>query len=636
MVLSNELDSYELITEIGIGASAVVWEARCKTNGEKVAIKICDLDKTNTSLDEIRKEVRVITNCKHPNIIQYYGSFVKGHELWLVMELLDGGSLYDIMRYAFPNGLKDEDLIAAILKQVLQGLAYFHQCQNIHRDLKASNLLLDKQGNVRIADFGVSAAINGGFLDRRGVRQTFVGTPCWMAPEVMEQVTGYDYKADIWSFGITALELANGHAPFAKFPPMKVLLMTLQNEPPTVDSTSSEGGKKSRYSSKFKEVVNACLKKEPSERLTAEKLLEKSFFKGVKKSDYISKCILSKIPPLHERTRRLREQLIAEKSGGRVPASLGWDFPSGEPEQAESSPSPQEKDSDQYTWNAKLAADYTQGEEIGRGQYKAVFHAIGNRTGHRAALHEVAIKTTDSSSPAATDALHKVLTEVLKLHHPHVVSILDIWETTSALWYATDFYGGGSLKAYVIANGPIPDETVRHWTLQLINALLYLHAHNVIHRSVSTSEVLLTADDTDVVLCETILWNIRDDPRFGLRPRQAERYLAPEHYDEESEMFTEQSDVYSLGMVVLEMCAGDPPYSECKNAMLVYRRVSQGIPPEAIAKLADPQAQAFIRRCIALKPEDRGAVDALRSGEALARRGAGVKEKLGSEPLFCL
>jgi serine/threonine protein kinase len=258
---------------------------------------------------------------KHPNLLPVYGSFVAGHKLYIVTPFLSAGSCLDIMKTAYQEGF-EEAAIATILKQTLQGLEYLHRNGLIHRDVKAGNLLVGEDGLVQLADFGVSNSLmeTG---ERRGIRKTFVGTPCWMAPEVMEQ-SGYDYKADIWSFGITALELATGHAPFAKYPPLKVLMLTLQNDPPTLDREQT----KHKYSKTFKEMIDMCLQKDPLRRPTADKLLQHPFFKLAKKNTYLTQ-LLSVLPPITNRSHNRRapmKKVEQEKKG------VSWDFSSSEPE----------------------------------------------------------------------------------------------------------------------------------------------------------------------------------------------------------------------------------------------------------------------------------------------------------------
>lgn len=291
--------SYTLIEEVGQGASAIVHRAECIPMNETVAIKVLDLEKCNSNLDDIRREAQTMSLISHPNVLSAYCSFVVEHDLWVVMPYMAGGSCLHIMKSAFPDGF-EEPVIATFLKECLKALEYLHSHGHIHRDVKAGNILVDAKGAIKLGDFGVSACMfdNG---DRQRSRNTFVGTPCWMAPEVLEQVHGYDFKADIWSFGITALELAHGHAPFSKYPPMKVLLMTLQNAPPGLDYERDR-----RFSKSFKEMIAMCLVKDPAKRPTAEKLLRHSFFKHAKSCDYISRTILDGLPPLGERFRDLK------------------------------------------------------------------------------------------------------------------------------------------------------------------------------------------------------------------------------------------------------------------------------------------------------------------------------------------
>ena len=182
----------------------------------------------------------------HPNVLTSFTSFVSGSDLWLVTQLCSKGSslrcIYAqrALQKRSSGGLDSEDHINYILHQTLLGLKYFHDNGHIHRDIKAGNILIDGiSGDVRIADFGVAGWLTSAEMSRSNTK-TFVGTPCWMAPEVMEQVNGYDYKADIWSFGITALELAKGFAPYACYPPMKVLLLTIQDDPPSFETYNDD------------------------------------------------------------------------------------------------------------------------------------------------------------------------------------------------------------------------------------------------------------------------------------------------------------------------------------------------------------------------------------------------------------
>ncbi|XP_058084648.1 serine/threonine-protein kinase BLUS1-like [Magnolia sinica] len=305
---------YKLLEEVGYGASATVYRAIYIPSNEIVAVKCLDFDRCNSNLDDIRREAQTMSLIDHPNVIRAYCSFVVEQFLWVVMPFMAEGSCLHLMKIAYPNGF-EESAISSILKETLKALEYLHLHGHIHRDVKAGNILLDSNGAVKLGDFGVSACMfDKG--DRQRARNTFVGTPCWMAPEVLQPGSGYDFKADIWSFGITALELAHGHAPFSKYPPMKVLLMTIQNAPPGLDYDRDK-----RFSKSFKEMVAMCLVKDQSKRPTAEKLLKHSFFKNAKPVELSVKNLLADLPSLWDRVKALQLKDAAQLALKKMPSA---------------------------------------------------------------------------------------------------------------------------------------------------------------------------------------------------------------------------------------------------------------------------------------------------------------------------
>ncbi|KAL6349485.1 hypothetical protein AAG906_034142 [Vitis piasezkii] len=305
---------YKLLEEVGYGASATVYRAIYLPFNEVVAVKCLDLDRCNSNLDDIRREAQTMSLIDHPNVIKAFCSFVVERNLWVVMPFMAEGSCLHLMKIAYTDGF-EESAIGSILKETLKALEYLHRHGHIHRDVKAGNILLDSNGVVKLADFGVSACMfDKG--DRQRSRNTFVGTPCWMAPEVLQPGSGYDFKADIWSFGITALELAHGHAPFSKYPPMKVLLMTIQNAPPGLDYDRDK-----KFSKSFKEMVAMCLVKDQTKRPTAEKLLKHSFFKQAKPPELSVKKLFAELPPLWQRVKALQLKDAAQLALKKMPSA---------------------------------------------------------------------------------------------------------------------------------------------------------------------------------------------------------------------------------------------------------------------------------------------------------------------------
>ncbi|KAH9388709.1 hypothetical protein TYRP_008053 [Tyrophagus putrescentiae] len=253
---------FDILCKLGEGSYGSVFKALHKESGQILAIKQVPVE---SDLGEIIKEISIMQQCDSQYVVRYFGSYFKGSDLWIVMEYCGGGSVSDIMRLRKKTLTEDE--ISTILKDTLMGLEYLHERRKIHRDIKAGNILLNNEGHAKLADFGVA----GQLTDTMAKRNTVIGTPFWMAPEVIQEI-GYDCLADIWSLGITALEMAEGKPPYGDIHPMRAIFMIPTKPPPSFREPD-------RWSPEFIDFVQKCLVKNPEQRATSTDLLQHDFIK---------------------------------------------------------------------------------------------------------------------------------------------------------------------------------------------------------------------------------------------------------------------------------------------------------------------------------------------------------------------
>eukprot|EP00756_Hemistasia_phaeocysticola_P045271 Hpha_TRINITY_DN1902_c0_g1::TRINITY_DN1902_c0_g1_i1::g.30947::m.30947/K08835/OXSR1, STK39; serine/threonine-protein kinase OSR1/STK39 len=600
-VFPNDPSAYELLAEVGHGATAVVYRARCIPLDKEVAVKIINLDNTRIAIEQFQREITIMSRSAHPNVLKLHASFSKGKHIWLILEYHPYGSIADVIKSISPEGFENEKLVAAMLYQATHALNYFHENGQMHRDVKASNLLLSSGGEVRLADFGVSS--DAPSCRRSMTRVTFVGTPCWMAPEVLT-LRGYRKSADIWSLGITALELAFGQPPNAQHPPMKVMALTLKADPPTVDQCRDN-----KFSAVFKDFVAQCLRKDPGQRPSTVDLIKHPLFMGLEAKESAAAEAVKEfvkawdIPTLQQHPVRPIEismDVGDDDDGDRAGSPVDeWDFPAGMGEGLD----------DLAGWklelhgvHASIISNYTKVAQLVQLEDLTISSASSVKSEGTFALHELAVDRDRYVEPLLKD---DIVTSVLGLSGPGIVPCREVWEDGErALYWVTDHIPGGSLAQHVRQVGPIRDDAQVADIMRTLAAVLaHLHKQGICLKRLSSLTVLVEMYDGGLnpMIDLSSIMLVPGGIKFP--DAMPEAYMPAEQFDDK---YDAKVDIYALGMICLEILTGKQPYAESRNAMKLVQQKIRGIQPAGLSTLDDRKDwQDFIRLLTVQDPADR-------------------------------
>jgi len=302
---------FDLMSCLGEGTYGTVWRGKNKKTGELVAVKVIEIEDDASS---IKKEAEIQKGLDSTYVVKCFGAYEKDKNIWIVMELCEPGSVSDVM--VMTKTTLNEEQIRNVAGAVVLGLDYIHDKKLIHRDIKSGNVLITMKGEVKVADFGVSAQLSS----IHSKRDTMIGAPFWIAPEVIKEEP-YSFKADVWSLGISIIEMAEGKPPNSDIHPMRALFMIPSKPSPTLKEPS-------KWSAEMNDFIAQCLKKDPAERKSSKQLRDHPFVKSVVdgllknngKSSVIADLAKSSSPAMEQ--YRIAQQNGAEKEGGGLDGTL--------------------------------------------------------------------------------------------------------------------------------------------------------------------------------------------------------------------------------------------------------------------------------------------------------------------------